>query len=75
MTALRYRAGRQLHPSEVSKPSPFEKNRSERVKDKPLDRPKRPCLNCGRKFQPTKARQMLCLGCYRHGQDSPFAPL
>ncbi len=34
--------------------------------DPPLkDRPKRPCSKCGRKFQPTAKRRMLCEHCYR----------
>ena len=31
------------------------------------DRPKRKCSNCGRTFQPTVQRRMLCASCYRRG--------
>ena len=39
-----------------------------RVKDPPLDKPKRPCAGCGRRFQPTVKRRMLCTECYRRGE-------
>ena len=38
-----------------------------KVRDAPLDRPKRRCSNCGRTFQPTVTRRMLCAYCYRRG--------
>lgn len=38
-------------------------------------RPVRPCAKCGRRFQPTVKRKMLCGGCFKHaGSDSPFEP-
>ena len=39
----------------------------DKVQDAPLDRPKRKCSNCGRTFQPTVQRRMLCANCYRRG--------
>ena len=38
-----------------------------KVRDAPLNRPKRRCSNCGRTFQPTVRRRMLCAYCYRRG--------
>ena len=35
--------------------------------DAPTDRPKRAYANCGRQFQPTTERRMLCRQCYRGG--------
>ena len=33
--------------------------------DRPLpDRPERPCSRCGKTFQPTLKRRMLCVGCF-----------
>lgn len=47
-----------------------------RIGDRPLrlipgDRksplkPKRPCSKCGRKFQPTERRRLLCLTCFNN---------
>ena len=30
------------------------------------DRARRPCASCGRKFQPTLRRRLLCLYCFSH---------
>lgn len=35
---------------------------------------RRPCANCGRSFQPTVKRRMLCGPCYGRGTGSPFEP-
>lgn len=32
--------------------------------DRELDCPKRPCARCGKKFQPTQRRRMLCGSCF-----------
>lgn len=37
---------------------------SAREPDRPLDKPERPCAQCGRKFQPTAMRRMLCASCF-----------
>ena len=42
--------------------------------DPRLDRPKRPCACCGRRFQPTVRRRLLCAGCFGSASDSPMAP-
>ena len=34
------------------------------------DRPQRPCANCGSTFQPTLRRRMLCVLCYRDGEET-----
>ena len=34
------------------------------------DRPERPCNACGRTFQPTLRRRLLCAGCYRDDGNS-----
>ncbi len=35
---------------------------------------RRPCANCGRRFQPTIKRRMLCANCFARGTGSPFEP-
>ena len=36
--------------------------------DPPLkDKPERPCTRCGKSFQPTLKRRLLCAGCFRRG--------
>ena len=37
--------------------------------DHPLDRPERACANCGKRFQPTIKRRLLCNGCWKGGDD------
>ena len=37
--------------------------------DAPIDRPERPCANCGRIFKPTARRRMLCSPCFRGAND------
>ena len=32
--------------------------------EQPIDRPARPCANCGRSFRPTTLRRLLCWRCY-----------
>lgn len=39
-------------------------NRARGGGDPTLDCPKRPCAKCGRKFQPTLKRRMLCASCF-----------
>ena len=34
--------------------------------DRVIEAPKRPCANCGKRFQPTVKRSMLCEPCFRH---------
>lgn len=43
--------------------------------DRPLaDRPERACSKCGRQFQPTHRRRVLCHACFtRSGDDGPMA--
>ena len=45
-----------------------------RGSDKRIDRPARPCARCGRRFQPTERRRMLCNPCFQHAPagDSPY---
>ncbi len=33
--------------------------------DTPIAKPKQPCSCCGRLFQPTDRRRMLCINCYK----------
>ena len=33
-------------------------------RDEPIDRPRRPCANSGRRFQPTLRRRLLCGPCF-----------
>ena len=48
--------------------------RAARTKDPPLlGRPKRKCSACGRMFQPTIRRRMLCSVCYSGGDGGPMA--
>ena len=42
--------------------------------DPRLDRPKRPCACCRRRFQPTVKRRMLCASCFGRANTSPLAP-
>ena len=42
--------------------------------DPKLDRPRRPCSCCGRKFRPTARRWMLCATCFRYVTTSPLEP-
>ena len=37
---------------------------SARELDRKLDRPERPCAQCGAMFQPTTQRRMLCAACF-----------
>ena len=40
--------------------------------DEPLDCPERECACCGRLFQPTLRRRLLCARCYRFGDRIDF---
>ena len=40
-------------------------------REQKLDRPKRRCSNCGRKFQQTTKRYLLCADCFSKS-DSPY---
>ncbi|WP_199252586.1 hypothetical protein [Chachezhania sediminis] len=48
------------HPAEV----PVAEAPLARKLDQPLNRPERPCARCGRMFQPTTRRLILCHGCF-----------
>lgn len=37
---------------------------SARELDRKIDRPKRPCVVCGKKFQPTIQRRVMCRYCF-----------
>ena len=32
--------------------------------------PERPCSRCGKRFQPTLRRRLLCAGCFTGGHDA-----
>ena len=40
------------------------------AKDLPIDRPKRACARCGKEFQPTGKRRMLCAECFSVANES-----
>lgn len=50
------------------------------IKSRGIDRPRRPCARCGKKFQPTLQRRLLCASCFGDDDmnangalpDSPF---
>ena len=45
-----------------------------RTGDRPLpNRPARPCSRCGRTFEPTLKRRMLCKGCFSGGDGGGLA--
>ena len=54
------------------------------VADQPIDVSPRPCRNCGKKFQPTVQRRLLCAHCFgglesnhglgEHGLGMPDLP-
>ena len=71
LTAIAAAAGvTQQRVAQVLTVSPIpnvETGPGEKMFDAPLDRPKRKCSNCGRTFQPTVQRRMLCAYCYRRG--------
>lgn len=37
--------------------------------DRKLDRPRRPCSRCGKRFQPTIKRRMLCAYCFENADE------
>ncbi len=42
-------------------------HRTKATVDPPIDKPPRPCSRCGKTFQPTVRRRMLCEWCYTRG--------
>ena len=44
-----------------------------RAKPQPIA-PSRPCARCGRTFEPTAARRMLCRGCFKAGERPRDVP-
>ena len=73
-----YRNGRQLAAGESlfghRSQGVFEGRLPSPKTDPRLDKPKRPCARCGRRFQPTVKRRMLCAGCFSTATESPMAP-
>ena len=50
----------------------YESTEREFIHDKPdPSRPERPCACCGRRFQPTTRRRMLCAECFT-GNDAQW---
>ena len=73
----RFKNGRQLPVGEGLGDAQFEHVAPvpARGRDAKLDKPKRPCAGCGRKFAPTVKRRLLCADCYKRADSgSPYEP-
>ena len=62
-----------VHPSELPRytqaihKGPMAGTQRGRPGDPALDRPERPCAKCGKQFQPTVRRRLLCGPCFNGG--------
>ena len=74
-------SGKQLAAGERPRMSPGQLESDEvpaphRGWDPKIDKPKRPCANCGARFQLTVKLRMLCRECFRRAptEGNPFDP-